>query len=41
MGSWDTHFTSGGVKNPALAHRVVLLDHPGGWWVVAGVVRLW
>ena len=30
MGSWDTHFTSCGVKNPVLAHRVVPLDHRGG-----------
>ena len=30
MGSWDMHFTSCRVKNPVLAHRVVLLDHRGG-----------
>ena len=36
MGGWDTHFTSCGAKNPVLAHRVVLLDHRGGWWVMVG-----
>ena len=41
MGSWDTHFTSCRAKIPVLAHRVVLLDHQGGWWVMAGVVQLW